>query len=286
MLITRIAVLEFFAGCLLFATAGTVHAQQEVSVALVSGRTVAGNVDDHSDDQYLWLRKSESNIEFISRFAWQEIASGTIGNQQMSASELQTWTKQNKSPSRTFAQLVSNAANQPDREVATSNPTNVLRQPVTLMIRASLGQWDEDVQTDGLEIELFPLDSLGQLCPVSGHVQITLVIEDEKLNGGLSIPLQPEFKQLERRSFTVRNEQFASGPARFQLPFRQGHPEFDPRIAPTALVHARLSIPGYKVLEASDPNVFVRECSRFRDEMQYYAGQRYLPIESNGQRNR
>jgi hypothetical protein len=148
--------------------------------------------------------------------------------------------------------------------------TNLTIRPVTLVIHAYVGQWDADAQTDGIEIELIPLDKNGQVCPVSGHVEITLVIEDEKLNGGLSIPLRPEFKQLERKSFTVQPEQFTNGPARFQLPFRQSHPEFNQRISPTALVHARLSIPGYKVLEASESNVLIRQCSYFRDQMQYY----------------
>ena len=270
----------------MFAGVGNVWAQPDISLTLVTGRTIEGRIDADSDSQFLWLRRSDSNIELISRLEWSHIASGRVGTEQMTGDSLREWSEKNKSASRSFAELAANTTRAGSAMVNRTSDTKVAARPVTLVIHAYVGQWDADSQTDGVFIELIPLDINGQICPVAGQVEITLVIEDEKLDGGLSIPLRPEFKQLERKSFKVRPEQFANGPARFQLPFRQSHPEFNPRISPTALVHARLNIPGYKVLEASESNVLIRECSYLRDQMQYYSGQRYQPIESNGQPNR
>jgi len=50
-------------------------------------------------------------------------------------------------------------------------------------------------------------------------------------------------------------------------------------LAPEALVHARLGVPGQGVFSASAVDVCIRGLSRFRDQLQYFQGYRALSRE-------
>ena len=155
-----------------------------------------------------------------------------------------------------------------------------------MVVQGQLAQWDKDAQPDGLRIAVSPLDHQGRIVPIDGHVEFTLVVEQARINGGQSYAKSPQFAEAERFSFVVKREHFSEGGAFYELSFSKMHPDFDPNVASQALLHARLSVPGVGVFEASDAQICLREPSRFRDQLQYYSPGRYLPLESNGQPNR
>ncbi|MFH1923324.1 MAG: hypothetical protein ABIP48_25965, partial [Planctomycetota bacterium] len=70
--------------------------------------------------------------------------------------------------------------------------------------------------------------------------------------------------------------------AKYRFPFQAVHPEFDLELAPYAAVHARLSVPGEGVFEATESDVRVRPYSATRDHLQYTTGQRFFPLERTG----
>ena len=261
-------------------------ASDTLKVALVDGRQIAGHVGSRTDLDRLWIARTEGNVELASGFLWAEISTGEVGSERLNAEELRRWSVERHIPhtsklDRTFKQVDKRVAMnvQPNAKPPTSSVKS-------LAIRAFVGQWDQDAQSDGLQIFVSPLDKDGRLVPVSGQIDFTLMSEKEAYGGGQPISnSHPKFAPIAQISQKVRASDFANGPAVYHLAFVKQHPDFDPRIATQALLHARLAIPGRGVFEASDAQVSLREYSRFRDQMQLYSRSRYLPLESGGLAN-
>ena len=258
---------------------------ETLKVALVDGRQVAGQVDSRTDLDRLWIARTEDNVGLASGFLWAEISSGEVGSERLNAEELRRWSVERpiQHPSK-----LDTTYKPVDKRVAMNVPPNA--KPLTssvksLAIRAFVGQWDQDAQSDGLQIFVSPLDKDGRLVPVSGQIDFTLMSEKEAYGGQPISKSHPKFAPIAQFSHKVRASDFANGPAVYHLAFLKQHPDFDPRIATQALLHARLAIPGRGVFEASDAQVSLREYSRFRDQMQLYSRSRYLPLESGGRAN-
>lgn len=258
-------------------------AAESVTAILRDGRSVKGVIDIRTDAHHLWLRRTLDGFDLASGFAWTEVLAGRIEDRELDANQLQRWAEENKKPGRPFSQV---ARAQSSNLPSGVQPSAKRARPKTLVIQAQLAQWDKDAQSDGLRIAVSPLDAHGQLVPVDGHVEFTLVVEHERIDGGQRFIKGPVFPEGERFSFVVSRQDFADGAAFYELAFSKIHPDFDPNIASQALVHARLSVPTVGVFEASDAQVCLRELSCFRDQLQYYTPGRYLPLESTGQPNR
>ena len=256
-----------------------------LKVVLVDGRQIAGNVDSRTDLDRLWIGRTEGNVELVSGFPWAEISSGEVGSERLNAEELQRWSVERHIPQ---AAKLETTLKQVDKRVEMNVQPNA-KPPTSsvksLAIRAFVGQWDQDAQSDGLQIFVSPLDKDGRLVPVSGQIDFTLISEKEAYGGRPTSKSHPKFAPIAQISQKVRASDFANGPAVYHLAFLKQHPDFDPRIATQALLHARLAIPGRGVFEASDAQVSLREYSRFRDQMQLYSRSRYLPLESGGLAN-
>jgi hypothetical protein len=263
-------------------------AGEPITVRLRDGRQIHGLVDHLTDAQQLWLRREDQGAEVASGFAWHDVTQVVHNGQTYTPAAFQAIAPELKSPGRKFVELWPPDAPRMDAEVVRETTTlSHLVGPVrALVIEAQLAQWDDDAQTDGLRVMVAPLDARGQLVAVDGQIHFTLVAQVEWTAGGHHGPLVPKFRELERVSRIVRREHFAQGPAVYDLPFSQVHPDFDLSLSAKALVHARLGVPGRGVFEASDANVLLREYSRFRDQLQYFTPRRYLPLESGGQGHR
>lgn len=143
-----------------------------------------------------------------------------------------------------------------------------------LRVEAQLANWDADVAPDGLQVTIYPLDAHGQLVPVHGRVALTLIGELEPSERNHRMRRPPEFIELERKSFQVRPADFANGPAVYLLPFRGLQPDATPDLAAQALIKARLLVPGQGAFDASYAQVWLRDFSRFRDQLELYRGRR------------
>ncbi len=267
--------------------AGKIRGQDLVTVLLADGRQSSGKIHEHTDRARLWLLRQEATVDLVSGFWWDQVKEGWIGDQHVGREELQEWSATRKQRSRTVWEIAKIASQgEPIIMLAPAASKPAPRRVKTLVIRAYPAQWNRDALTDGLRISVAPLDSQGQIVPVNGQIEFTLVVEIEKLNGGQVGSIRPEFRDTARKNFIVKSSDFVNGPAYYELPFDHGHPEFDVNIGNQGLVHARLSIPGQGVFEASDAQVTLREFSRFRDQLQYFTPSRYLPIENIRPRNR
>ena len=144
----------------------------------------------------------------------------------------------------------------------------------SLRVEACLANWNADVYPDGIRVFVWPLDARGELVPVNGRIEFTLVVERNPSERGHRLRRPPEFEELQRKSFAVVQADFAGGPAVYEIPFNQLRPDATPELALQALVRGRLSIPGRGIFEASDAHVLLRDVSHFRDQLERYRGRR------------
>lgn len=259
-------------------TAGAV-ADDAVTAYLVDGREVTGTVDVRTDTQHLWLRRSAEQFDLASGYRWDQVLVGRAQDRTLDNPAFRAWTLARKQAGRRLAEITP-AVRGEVQTVSTAVPTMIPPPVKTLIVDAELAQWDKDAQTDGLRILVYPLDAHGNIVPVDGHIEFTLAVERESSRVRPGYVKDPEFVESERMTFPVRKEQFRTGAAFYQLPFDRWHPDFELTFAHQALLHARLSIPGQGVFEASDAQVCLRQFSRFRDQLQYYSQGRYLPLEN------
>lgn len=253
--------------------------EESVTVVLLDGRTVSGAVDLKTDAQYLWLRRTAEQLDLVSGYPWNGVLEGHLRDRTLDHSELRAWASLQRQAGRTFAEIAPGLPSDLRLISAASLPVPVSAVK-TLVVDAELAQWDKDTQTDGLRVFVYPLDAEGNLVPVDGHVELTLVAEREYARAAPGIVKVPDFVEGDRLTFPVRRAHFTAGPAVYQLPFDRWHPDWELTVAHQALLHARLSVPGRGVFEASDAQVCLRQFSRFRDQLQYYTPGRYLPLEN------
>ena len=256
-------------------------AEDVVRIHLDNGRTVAGQVHQATNARQLWLLRQAACVDLVSEIDWQRVTGGEVAGESLTRQELRVWAGKHAVTGRKVLELAETAP--PTVEMLPAAPHAKVQ---TLVIQAHVAQWDGDPQSDGIRVHLAPLDAAGQLVPIDGQVMLTLVAERKLLQGGQSYVGPPTFHELARQSFMVHRADFAGGPAIYDLPFAKIHPDFDPNLASESLVHARLGVPGQGVFEASDAQVQLKECSVFRDQLQYYTPGRYLPLEAGGQDRR
>lgn len=249
-----------------------------VTIRLIDGRAYCGRIDPRSDASELWLRFERGGITVRRPFTWSELASVDVTNQ---TADVAAWRQ---------SVLASPAVGAPPPRVKSAR--NVRREtsgeiaplaerpaPVrSLRIEASVANWDQDVENDGILLVLQPLDASGSLVPASGTVAVDLVGEG---------PGTPAF----RETFPLVNNWLRMlDPADLtprgyllRLEFQAIHPEFNLRVGPAGLVHARLTVPGSGAFEASTGTIAVRPINPIRDRLQTQQNSRFFPWEWTGQ---
>jgi hypothetical protein len=275
---------SFFPVCFLVCMIGrSVVAEESISIELKDGRTVTGMLDRQTDVQRLWLRMEEAGIQLASGYAWPEIERIFHEQRPITAEELQRLTPR----LATSGKLPHEIALFPASFVpSASMPTMLDRAQeasagrlVSLQIQARLGQWNADALSDGLWVSIYPLNAQGELTPVSGQVELTLLGEVDPARAARSELGRPGFQELSRHHVLVRPSDFARGPAVVQFPFHRFHPDLQRDIAPQAVLHARLGVSGQGVFEATAADVALRPLSRMRDQLQLHTGSRFFPVE-------
>jgi hypothetical protein len=259
---------------------------EKITAFLTDGRQVTGLVDARTNSERLWVRREEVNLEVVSGFVWEVVADVRKDGQSLEPVEIQAMAVKDQPNTRRLQKRVESPSDLPS-SVAVKMPRPITpTEPVikSLVVRACLAQWDDDPQSDGIRVWVLPLDAGGRLVPVDGQIDLSLVVQDRGPNSIGGIARYHGYGELDRISHMVRREHFKEGPAAYDLPFANRHPDFDINLATHALLNARLGVPGYGVFEASDAQLSIREFSYFRDELQLHFPQRHLPLE--GRRHR
>lgn len=264
---------------LTFATASA--ATDEVIVNLKDGRTVTGKVDARTSDESLWLRAAESTILLRSRFVWDNIRSAKHAGKMLTAAEFRTLAKtlKTKVDPNPFYRPPQKVAPSPNRAFPQQPRGPVFVRPqdfrvAALEIYASVANWDNDPEDDGLLVTIYPTTANGQLRPIDGQLNL-------KLFGRVNQPslIRRHFPELTRGSLRVRAADFGPDGATYKFHFRNFHPEKNLDIDVFGLLSGRLVVAGHGTFDASDANVRLRRLSRFRDRLQFHSGRRFLPAE-------
>ena len=93
---------------------------------------------------------------------------------------------------------------------------------------AFIANWDGDVETDGLIVDLLPLDNYGNLVRAGGVAQIELFASQRRTMQHAPRSGGDTFERVERWTQAIEPAQIGPSGVRLRLPFGQIHPELDP----------------------------------------------------------
>jgi hypothetical protein len=281
------------------------QSEAPVTVDLRSGRTFSAALDRRTTAEVLWLRWQQGAASVLRPIAWDRVERVRAGASSYDGGTFQRMVEQVRqelaseqtagsgatkaATMRSTTIVLRGSESDPGRDEGAPAPAGPTTgrprdaaEVAALSIDARVANWDADVEVDGLIVEVRPLDASGYLVPVRGTLETTLIgIEDS------IVRRKDPFVRIGRWVESVHPEDFGghgdsfARPARFKLPFRSIHPEFDHNILPKAALNARLSVPGQGVFEATESSVRIQPYSAVRDYRQQRRGDRFFPIERN-----
>jgi hypothetical protein len=266
----------------LVASSQSSRAGEFVTVQLASGRIIAGVIDARSDAKQLWLRRGDDEVSVTRLIEWTSIASAAQDDEPIDLDDLKTLAAKVAARPQVATPLIQ----QPKwrgviaAPIAEDQPREEPLPPIrSLAIDAYHANWDADVESDGLIIVVYPLDSNGMIVPVNGTLEVELVapevrrFQDAPHGRGLTL------ERIGQWTAAVNADEFGPRGVRIQLPFQALNPEFESQILPQGLVHARLVVPGQGTFDTTADFVRLRPWSPLRDKLWRDTGRRFLPTE-------
>lgn len=247
-----------------------------ITATLTNGRTLTAEVDPQTDLNTLWLRWGRKGMLIQQPVSWDQVAEIAVGQQRMAAAEF----LRSLAPAPPKPDPIADAA--PGRDIvigswsrredvaaglsATPLPPTATASPQpgrvqSLAIDAWLSHWNSTGETDGLVIEVTPLDAAGFLTPVRGTLEV-------ELTGCKSTNVRPGrlFPVLGRWVHQVEANDFTSRRATYPLAYQQFRPDADLLLSPLATLRARLTVPGQGVFDAT-ATVRIRQATAIRDRL-------------------
>jgi hypothetical protein len=272
-------------------------AEPELTLKLASGREFRGAIDGGSTDEVLVLRSSRGGMTIRRPIRWEKIVAAMIDGTATTVDELRAMAEEAREEVGSRRSEVENRGQEtgdrgqgPEGSQAASIAfveTLPLVPVTTIGFDARLANWDSDVETDGLVVDLFPIDAEAYLAAVDGTVEVELFAPQRRafhhapLSGGDTIEL------VERWTQSVHPPDFTGNGVRMRLPFGVVHPEFDFDWVASSygLVHVRLVAPGHGVFDASQDGIRIRPFAPNRDRLELQENRRFLPTERVGRRD-
>jgi hypothetical protein len=264
------------------------EAGNRIVVEVAGGRKFIGQVDPHTDQTRLWLRRQQGSAVVLRPLAWQRVVRVQIAGAELSGEELLAIVKELRPtasppapPPGGMTEIVLSGAVGPREAVAATNMGSLALSETprvcSLAIEATTARWNANVEADGLLVRVYPLAAAGGVVPVRGSLEIEWI-------GRRTDVIQPEasFCRLGHWTVQVSERDFGLDGAVYRLPFQSVHPEFDLAVALYGAVHARLSVPGQGTFEATASMVRGRPASVVRDQLQRATGHRFFPQETTG----
>jgi hypothetical protein len=239
-----------------------------VQVESRDGRLLQGEVDQRSDDNRLWIRRSEGNVILTASVAWDDISVIALDGEPIELAVFES----------DYGELATAAPAAFLTEFEPLQLGGVLmpapawhrRSRITsIEVDAGIANLDRTVETDGLLVALAVFDEQGQAVPVRGSLSARLIVERLDQHTG-----QVSFEEFQRWSTTVSPAEFHEGIAEVPLRYRRLSPEFRWDLCTAALLNVRLGVAGQGNFEASVP-VAIQEFNPIRDEMRNQQGSRF-----------
>jgi hypothetical protein len=262
--------------------AGRGNAAEAVSVRLTDGSTLSAELHPRTNDEHLWLRFGSGRAVILRAVAWDRIAEATAGEETIDAAALRQLAAEQTEEDESISPAEPQSSGEPSDAERARALLYFYPRVKSVDFDVRIANWDQDVEFDGLVLQLYPLDTDGQLTCVRGTLNVELVA-----------PRLQDFNQAPRArgqvvsrlgqwSVAVQADEVTEKGVTVKLPFRTIHPEFDTTWATHGLVHVRLVVPGQGVFEQSFDGVRVRPYAPLRDAMERHNGQRFLPTEQTG----
>jgi hypothetical protein len=272
----------------------------EIVVQLASGRQFRGVLDPSSTAQQLVLRADLGGITLRRPIQWERIVRLAVAGQPADVAALKKLAEQNRAQqsgvrgqgeaAKSLKRRIElRGSDVPQDETAKSQASQELPPQRVAMVTfdAAIANWDADVETDGLVVDVFPLDLNRYIVPSNGTLEVELFAPQRRKE----LDLAPRsggdtFELVDRWTRAVTPEDFGTSGARLRLPFGAIHPELQPNWTASyyGLVHVRLAIPGQGVFEDSRDGVRIRPWAPNRDQLEMNTGQRFLSTENLGRR--
>jgi len=261
-----------------------------LTVELVSGRKFTGLVDGRTNVQQLVLRFTRGTATLMRPIAWDRVVKASVEGQAIEADRLRETALAMRIEGSGFGiqragNRVQGTGDRGQEPGAGNKEPTALPQPprvTSVSFDARLANWDADVETDGLILDVVPISADGYATPTGGTVEIELfapqkrVFQDAPKSGGATL------ERVERWTRTVDLADFGPSGARLKLPFGAVHPEFDLDWIGVGLVHVRLVVPGEGVFDDSVDGLRIRPYAPLRDRLEMNTGHRFVPTERVG----
>ncbi len=251
---------------LLTLPAATVLADKLVTVETSAGRRVSGLIDARTNRSLLWLRTETSRVALTRAIPWTDIARAWDAQQPLTTAALR---KLSDTARTALAEEFIRRKHRPG-SAANTRATDPVGRVQSLEAEVTLTNWDRDVEPDGYEVRIFPLDAARQIVPVNGNLSMRLIGE-HVLGRGPNL----RHRELQRWSERVRAGDFGAWGAVYRFPFQIVNPAEDPQLGPNGLLNIRLGVPGQGNYEASNPTR-LRKFERIRGRLQLLEGRRYF----------
>jgi hypothetical protein len=275
-------------------------ARAALSVVANDGRTLTGEMDPRTDAERLYIRRDEGSISLTASVAWDQIASAELEGRPADINELRQRRTEYVVEPQGFGHVEvrrdvgATAEHQPDPSADLGvtgamlvSPPTAPPPPIAPLVRAprvrslsilnaGLVNLDHDAEPDGFAITIAALDEHAQPRPVRGSLSVRMFGQRQSQRSSAL-----DFATLDQWTLPVCENDFVDGVATYELPFRRTAPEFQFTLYPDAILEARLGSFGHGNYAASAP-VLLREYSTFRDRLQLFTGNRFLPREWHG----
>lgn len=259
--------------------------EAQLVVHLTNGREAKGSLDAASDGRQLVLATLRGGVTLRRSIPWKDVAFAVSDGDSVAVDALRqraaggkTATAPRKVVMNTFKAV------KPQKPASQAKPEVPASSIAYLKFDAAIANWDGDVETDGLLLELEPLDVDGCVVAAGATVEVELFAPQRRtfdlapMSGGDTLEL------VERWTRAIEPLDVGPSGIRLRLPFGAIHPEL--RTDWTAwhygLVHVRLAAPGHGVFEASRDGVRIVPWAPNRDRLEMQTGGRFLWTERLG----
>ena len=259
-------------------------ATELLTVHLASGRKFTGQVDARTNAERLVLRFERDGAILRRPIEWGRIVRALAGGQEIELARLREVAEGMKMSDRE-GEAPAELRNGNREAEAPAETTVIAARVASIAMDPRLANWDGDVETDGLLIDVMPLDADGYVVAAGGLVEIELFAQQRRVFHHAPQSRGETLERVERWTASVEAAEFGPSGIRLKLPFGAVHPEFDLDWNGVGLVHAKLTAPGHGVFEDSRDAVRIRPFAPLRDELQMSAGRRFVPTEGVGRRD-
>jgi hypothetical protein len=272
--------------------AQTTATRELVAVKLASGREFSGTIDASSTAEQLVLRSDTGGITLRRPVRWERLAAAAIDGKPVEIGDVKRLAEARGRGSGvggrgSGVKRIELRDVQPTLSPAADKAPPELQPVAMIAFDAFIANWDGYVETDGLIVDLLPLDQWGNLAPASGTAEVELFASQRRTMQHAPLSGGDTFERVERWSQAVELADIGPNGVRLRLPFGAVHPEIDFEWLAYnyGLVHVRFVVPGSGVFDDSRDGIRIRPWAPNRDYLEMNTNRRFLPTERLGRHN-